>query len=197
MAISARQYADAVGTAEATAPAPAPARPSRIAAARRAELAAEAAATGGNDVLLTVPAIMAEPVRTPSATVRSYSNGGRVEEYESGGKVFGISACRARYRGGGGVNVQVNLYGPSASPRGTVHHVRRSPGQNCEQELAAAVAIFGSQLAGAHRRLEFADTLRRKLAQARDEVTRLRHLAEAQAAEIQGLRKDFGKRKRA
>ena len=84
MAISARQYADAVGTAEATAPAPAPARPSRIAAARRAELAAEAAATGGNDVLLTVPAIMAEPVRTPSATVRSHSNGGRVEEYQSG-----------------------------------------------------------------------------------------------------------------
>ena len=45
--------------------------------------------------------------------------------------------------------------------------------------------------------MEFADTLRRKLAQARDEVTRLRHLAEAQAAEIQGLRKDLGKRKRA
>ena len=40
MATSARQYADAVGTAEATAPAPAPARPSRIAAARLAELAA-------------------------------------------------------------------------------------------------------------------------------------------------------------
>lgn len=204
--------------------APAP-QVSRIAAARRAELDemhwvnpnAHAPAPGGAAAaaafpthpldsalaaLGQLPAILAEPVRAQDAVVAGHSRGGTVECFGRGRYILAHRAnLRAPPRGGCDVSVCLDLCGQEDYPKADLRFARRpAPNHNCEEELAAAAAIFGANLAGAMKRLDRAAAeniaRRRLITQAKDEATRLRHLTEAQAAEIAGLRQGLGKRKR-
>jgi hypothetical protein len=109
-------------------------------------------------------AILAQPVPQTAAVVRGHSEGGFLEETRFADRQQGIGARRMpphrAPRTGCDVGVWVDLSGNEQYPTGTVRCLRENH-PNCEEELAAAVAIFAAHLSGAQKRLSLADTMLR------------------------------------